>query len=57
MGQTLATQRFDKVIFTKPGPATDVDSIMSEEGKFFAMAWENVMRTICYNSVKQIERE
>jgi len=25
-------------MFTKPGPATDVDSIISEEGKFLAMA-------------------
>jgi hypothetical protein len=38
LSQTCATQRFDKVMFTKPGPATDVDSIISEEGKFLAMA-------------------
>ena len=30
---------------------------MSEEGKFFAMAWENVRRAVCYNSVKESERE
>jgi hypothetical protein len=33
-------------MFTKPGPATDVDSIISEEGKFLAMACENVKRTV-----------
>lgn len=41
--QTFATQLLDKTIFTKPGPATDVDSIISDGGRFFAMAWKNVM--------------
>jgi hypothetical protein len=38
--QTFATQLLDNTIFTKPGPATEVDSITSQAGRFLAMACE-----------------
>jgi hypothetical protein len=41
LNQTLATQLLDNTIFTKPGPATEVDSITSPAGRFLAMACEN----------------
>lgn len=37
---TLASQFFDNTTFTKPGPATEQDSIISEEGRFFMIALE-----------------
>jgi hypothetical protein len=40
LNQTFATQVLDNTIFTKPGPATEVDSITSQAGRFLAMACE-----------------
>lgn len=36
---TSETHLLDKIIFTNPGPATEVDSMMSEGGRFLATAW------------------
>jgi hypothetical protein len=41
LNQTFATQLLDNTIFTKPGPATELDSITSQAGRFLAMACEN----------------
>ena len=38
---TLAIQFFDKTTFTNPGPATEHDSIISDGGRFFMMAYTN----------------
>jgi hypothetical protein len=40
--RTFATQLLDNTIFTKPGPATEVDSITSPAGRFLAMACEKI---------------
>jgi hypothetical protein len=36
LNQTFATQLLDNTIFTKPGPATEVNSITSQAGRFLA---------------------